>query len=59
MLGSLLTLVNPTPPLPQPQVPSGTPVINALSKQRAMVENIFRACIGLAPENNMLLEFKM
>ena len=25
---------------------------------RAMLENIFRACVGLAPENNMLLEHK-
>ncbi|KAJ7514200.1 hypothetical protein O6H91_23G032800 [Diphasiastrum complanatum] len=41
-----------------PLVPPGTPVINALSKQRACLENILRACIGLAPENNMLLEYK-
>merc|ERR1719387_3222974 len=41
-----------------PLVPAGTPCVNALTKQRAMLENIFRACVGLAPENNMLLEFK-
>ena len=41
-----------------PLVPRGTPVVNALSKQRAMLENIFRACIGLAPENDMKLEYK-
>jgi len=41
-----------------PLVPEGTPVVNALTKQRAMLENIFRACVGLQPENNMLLEFK-
>ncbi|GAV65384.1 Inos-1-P_synth domain-containing protein/NAD_binding_5 domain-containing protein [Cephalotus follicularis] len=41
-----------------PLVPAGTPVVNALSKQRAMLENILRACIGLAPENNMILEYK-
>eukprot|EP00958_Prasinococcus_capsulatus_P026186 scaffold4675_cov378-Prasinococcus_capsulatus_cf.AAC.3 len=41
-----------------PLVPDGAPLVNALSKQRAMLENFFRACIGLAPENNMLLEFK-
>jgi myo-inositol-1-phosphate synthase len=41
-----------------PLVPEGTPVVNALAKQRAMLENIFRACIGLAPDNNMMLEFK-
>ncbi|KAG4995479.1 hypothetical protein JHK82_032203 [Glycine max] len=40
------------------QVPPGTPVVNALSKQRAMLENIMRACVGLAPENNMILEYK-
>jgi myo-inositol-1-phosphate synthase len=39
-------------------VPHGTPVVNALSKQRAMLENIFRACVGLPPDNNMMLEFK-
>ena len=42
----------------RPLVPPGTPVVNALSKQRAMLENIMRACIGLAPEPNMLMEFK-
>lgn len=41
-----------------PLVPEGTPCINALSKQRAMVENILKACVGLPPDNNMLLEFK-
>uniref|UniRef100_A0A1D1ZPW7 inositol-3-phosphate synthase n=1 Tax=Auxenochlorella protothecoides TaxID=3075 RepID=A0A1D1ZPW7_AUXPR len=41
-----------------PLVPQGTPVVNALAKQRAMLENVFRACVGLAPENNMMLEFK-
>lgn len=41
-----------------PLCPKGTPVINALAKQRAMLENIMRACVGLKPENNMLLEFK-
>ncbi|OAY71391.1 Inositol-3-phosphate synthase [Ananas comosus] len=41
-----------------PLVPPGTPVVNALAKQRAMLENIMRACIGLSPENNMILEYK-
>jgi myo-inositol-1-phosphate synthase len=36
-----------------PLVPPGTPVVNALAKQRAMLENVMRACIGLYPENNM------
>ena len=41
-----------------PLVPKGSPLVNALSKQRAMLENFFRACIGLAPDSNMLLEYK-
>jgi len=41
-----------------PLVPMGTPVVNALAKQRAMLENVFRACVGLSPENNMMMEFK-
>lgn len=44
--------------LKAPLVPESTPVINALFKQRACIENIFRACIGLPAENHMLLEFK-
>lgn len=44
--------------LKAPLVPSGTPIVNALFKQRACIENIFRACLGLSPENNMLLEHK-
>jgi len=45
--------------LKAPLVPDGTPVVNALMKQRACMENIFRACVGLPPENNMLLEHKI
>lgn len=41
-----------------PLVPDGTPVVNALSKQRAMLENFMRACAGLRPENHMMLEHK-
>ena len=33
-------------------------VINALFKQRACIENIFRACVGLPPDNHMYLEHK-
>merc|ERR1719449_289638 len=39
-----------------PLVPPNTPVINALAKQRAAIENVLRALIGLAPENSMMLE---
>ncbi|KAL5006220.1 hypothetical protein ScPMuIL_015026 [Solemya velum] len=41
-----------------PLVPMGTPVINALFRQRNCIENIFRACIGLSPVNHMMLEYK-
>lgn len=42
-----------------PLTPPGTPVINALAKQRAALTNIFRACVGLEPENDMTLEHKL
>ena len=45
--------------LKAPLVPRGTPVVNALFKQRAAIENLLRACIGLPAENNMLLECKL
>jgi len=41
-----------------PLVPPGAPVVNALFKQRACIENLFRACVGLPPDNHMLLEHK-
>lgn len=44
--------------LKAPMVPHGTQVVNALSKQRTAMENIFRACVGLPPQNDMLLEAK-
>ncbi|KAI8997848.1 hypothetical protein BDB01DRAFT_840934 [Pilobolus umbonatus] len=45
--------------LKAPMVPSGTPVVNSLSRQRSAIENIFRACIGLSPNNEMGLEHKI
>ncbi|XP_028251151.1 inositol-3-phosphate synthase 1-A-like [Parambassis ranga] len=42
-----------------PLVPCGTPVINAFFRQRASIENIMRACLGLPPQNHMLLEHKL
>ncbi|XP_003692777.1 inositol-3-phosphate synthase 1-B isoform X1 [Apis florea] len=42
-----------------PLVPRGTPIVNALFRQRAAIENILRACLALPPENNMLLEHKI
>ena len=41
-----------------PLTPHGTPVMNAFFKQRCCIDNIFRACIGLAPLNQMGLEYK-
>ncbi|XP_062504371.1 inositol-3-phosphate synthase 1-B-like [Corticium candelabrum] len=45
--------------LKAPVVPRDTPVVNALFRQRACIENIFRACVGLHPQNHMLLEYKL
>ncbi|KAF2873589.1 hypothetical protein BDV95DRAFT_627472 [Massariosphaeria phaeospora] len=45
--------------LKAPLTPPGTPVINSLAKQRAAITNIFRACVGLEPENDMTLEHKL
>jgi myo-inositol-1-phosphate synthase len=45
--------------LKAPLTPPGTPVINALAKQRAALINILRACVGLEPENDMTLEHKL
>ena len=33
-----------------PLMPAGTPVVNALAKQRAMLENVLRAAVGLPPD---------
>ena len=45
--------------LKAPMTPPGTPVINALAKQRSALVNILRACVGLEPENDMTLEHKL
>lgn len=45
--------------LKAPCTPPGTPVVNSLYKQRAAMSNIFRACVGLAPESDMTLEHKL
>ena len=42
-----------------PLVPRGTPVVNALFAQKQCITNIFRAAVGLPPENNMMLEHKL
>lgn len=45
--------------LKAPMTPPGTPVVNALNKQRSALVNILRACVGLEPENDMTLEHKL
>lgn len=45
--------------LKAPLVPSGTPVVNALNRQKQAIENILRALVGLPAENNMLLEYRV
>jgi myo-inositol-1-phosphate synthase len=45
--------------LKAPFVAEGTPVVNALNRQRQSIENILRGLVGLAPDHNMLLEAKV
>lgn len=42
--------------LKAPFVPEGVPVVNALFRQKAQIENLLRACRGLKPNTNMRLE---
>jgi len=42
-----------------PLVRPGKQVVNSLFKQRAALENLFRACVGLSPQNDMLLEDRL
>eukprot|EP00177_Eucheuma_denticulatum_P007075 GFKZ01012868.1.p1 GENE.GFKZ01012868.1~~GFKZ01012868.1.p1 ORF type:complete len:524 (+),score=58.25 GFKZ01012868.1:168-1739(+) len=45
--------------LKAPMVPDGTPVINALFKQRACIENLLRVCCGLPVEDDIRLEHRL
>lgn len=45
--------------LKAPLVPTGTPVVNSLFRQRACIENILKACLALPPDHNMTLEHKL
>ncbi|KAI7898398.1 uncharacterized protein BX663DRAFT_443266 [Cokeromyces recurvatus] len=45
--------------LKAPMVSPGSPVVNALSRQRSAIENIFRAAVGLSANNEMGLEHKI
>ena len=42
-----------------PLVPQGATIVNALAAQRSAIVNIFRACLGLNPENYMMLEQRL
>eukprot|EP00173_Palmaria_palmata_P003351 Plantae.Rhodophyta-Palmaria_palmata.ctg3492.p1 GENE.Plantae.Rhodophyta-Palmaria_palmata.ctg3492~~Plantae.Rhodophyta-Palmaria_palmata.ctg3492.p1 ORF type:complete len:326 (+),score=48.29 Plantae.Rhodophyta-Palmaria_palmata.ctg3492:1-978(+) len=41
-----------------PRVPGGEVIVNALGRQKACLENLLRALVGLPPENSMRLETK-
>ncbi|KAG7264783.1 hypothetical protein CRUP_013582 [Coryphaenoides rupestris] len=42
-----------------PLMPPGAPLVNAFFRQRAAIENIMRACLGLPPQSHMHLEHKL
>jgi len=44
--------------LKAPMVPQGTPVVNSLFRQQRCILNVMSACVGLPPDNDMLLEHK-
>ncbi|KAJ1019271.1 hypothetical protein NDA13_006191 [Ustilago tritici] len=45
--------------LKAPVVKPGTDVVNSLNRQRAACTNFMRACLGLAPESDLLLETRV
>ncbi|KAL3899616.1 MAG: hypothetical protein SGCHY_001925 [Lobulomycetales sp.] len=45
--------------LKAPLVPEGTNVVNALAKQRAALENIMKACVGLPPSSEMAMDDRL
>lgn len=45
--------------LKAPVVKPGTDVVNSLNRQRAAATNFMRACLGLAPESDLLLETRL
>jgi len=45
--------------LKAPMVPAGTPVVNALFKQREAIVNVIRACVGLPPDHHMMLRNRL
>jgi len=45
--------------LKAPLVKPGSPVINSLPRQRAAIENVLKALVGLQPTSDMLLQHRM
>lgn len=45
--------------LKAPVVKPGTDVVNSLNRQRAATTNFMRACLGLSPESDLLLETRI
>lgn len=45
--------------LKAPVVPRGTPVVNALFRQRAWIENLLRVCCGLPIQDDIRLEHRL
>lgn len=41
-----------------PRTPPGEPIVNALGRQKACIENMLRALVGLPPESHLLLDTK-
>ena len=56
-MDSVLTILSYL--LKAPMVPAGTPVVNALNRQKQAIENLLRAMVGLPAENNLMLECRM
>mmetsp|Transcript_8390 Transcript_8390/g.12404 ORF Transcript_8390/g.12404 Transcript_8390/m.12404 type:complete len:511 (+) Transcript_8390:42-1574(+) len=54
--GTILTILSYL--MKAPLVPSNTPLVNALFRQKNCIHNILKALVGLPPSNDMLLEFK-
>jgi myo-inositol-1-phosphate synthase len=44
--------------LKAPLTPPGTPVVNALFRQKAAIENLLKACVGLPADNSISLEHR-
>lgn len=56
-MDSVLTILSYL--LKAPMVPAGTPVVNALNRQKQAIENLLRAMVGLPAENNLMFECRM